>query len=787
MGPEDGGYAITDEELDTDNEDLDVEEDLKLWLQQLESSLDNKQQQHSKRSVTTPKKTYSCNNVTTNVKDSSSVTSFNGQKKKKKTDDDFDSILGELDNLAFDLDVPSPAIVKNGVTKPSEKRLQIKKNQIGEDLDSQLESALSELCELGRMVANDGIADRPLGTARRHEGTSVKKKDLEITGNSETRQMQSGLEFIEKTVKLDTTAKNFCEKPLSLKAEKAEKSKDRETLRKSSISTNSHSSGCSTLSEKSVKSNNGRSTPMENRHQASLKVFSSDGSSKAVLVDDSTTVGHLCHILADKNFVNKSLLWGIIEQIPDLLMQRILEDHQFILDEIRGWSKDSSNRLVFFETPNKYDMFDDKIRTKPHLTGVDWERQVEEQEGWLHLKADGKKSWKKMNFILRSNGLYFSKGKGKQSDAICLQLLHETEVYSGVGWKKKYKAPTDFGFALKPSLLQKNNPEHIKYLCTDNQETMRKWISLLRLAKHNQHLYTSFCQSTDNLSCLASSDERTMPPPSHDQSGLNNRPRENETDVHDEKSESVDPQSIYRSSVTRRESAAAAADSASGSKMRAQIPITPQTARILLIQEPQLIQEPRSIKETKSIKESRSFKTLPRLGSKKPPEQSSLSVSDVTITRRPSFELNPKNISWQRSASPDLPPPPPPIQLLDVADEKSPTTPKVDSIVRKSGAPPPPPPPRDLSTKLSFRGKENVQTKNFILNLQRAIGQKKRHGAGGLEQLEMPLPPPPVYSDDPSYLDLGELPPPPAELLYELQNMKKQRPPTMAKKSSKLR
>src|SRR6218665_2578082 len=37
MDPEDGGYATTDEELDSDNEDADVELDLKMWLKQLDS------------------------------------------------------------------------------------------------------------------------------------------------------------------------------------------------------------------------------------------------------------------------------------------------------------------------------------------------------------------------------------------------------------------------------------------------------------------------------------------------------------------------------------------------------------------------------------------------------------------------------------------------------------------------------------------------------------------------------------------------------------------------------
>ena len=35
-------------------------------------------------------------------------------------------------------------------------------------------------------------------------------------------------------------------------------------------------------------------------------------------------------------------------------------------------------------------------------------------------------------------------------DLICLASFEGCSVYLGVGWRKKFKSPTDFGFALKP-------------------------------------------------------------------------------------------------------------------------------------------------------------------------------------------------------------------------------------------------------------------------------------------------------------------------------------------------
>lgn len=123
-------------------------------------------------------------------------------------------------------------------------------------------------------------------------------------------------------------------------------------------------------------------------------------------------------------------------------------------------------------------------------------------EGPLYLKSESKKGWKRYHFVLRQSGLYYypkEKEKVKSSkDLMCLALFNSHNVYKGVGWKKKYKAPTDHSFALKCPKVNITG-KGMKMLCAEDNDSLQKWIMCCRIAKYGKKLVDNFKNLVEDL------------------------------------------------------------------------------------------------------------------------------------------------------------------------------------------------------------------------------------------------------------------------------------------------
>ncbi len=68
-----------------------------------------------------------------------------------------------------------------------------------------------------------------------------------------------------------------------------------------------------------------------------------------------------------------------------------------------------------------------------------------------------------------------------------------------MGWKRKFKAPTDYCFGIKHPQIQTKNPKYIRYLCVDTQRELHQWVTGIRVAKNGRALYSNYRALVDEI------------------------------------------------------------------------------------------------------------------------------------------------------------------------------------------------------------------------------------------------------------------------------------------------
>ncbi|XP_007899363.1 amyloid beta A4 precursor protein-binding family B member 1-interacting protein [Callorhinchus milii] len=242
-----------------------------------------------------------------------------------------------------------------------------------------------------------------------------------------------------------------------------------------------------------------------------VKVLMNDKSSKTLMVDETQTVREILDNLFEKSHCDCNVDWCLYEVNPDLQIERFLEDDENMVETLSLWMRDSENKLLFVEQKEKYAVFKNPQNffiAKKKDEGKDMKEKrkealleecfcgtsiiVPDLESALFVKEDGKKSWKRRYFLLRASGIYYvPKGKTKtSSDLICFIQFENVNVYYGMQYKAKYKAPTDYCFVLKHPQIQKES-QYIKYLCCDDRWNLQQWVTGIRIAKYGKTLYNN--------------------------------------------------------------------------------------------------------------------------------------------------------------------------------------------------------------------------------------------------------------------------------------------------------
>ncbi|XP_069430414.1 growth factor receptor-bound protein 14 isoform X1 [Ovis canadensis] len=286
-----------------------------------------------------------------------------------------------------------------------------------------------------------------------------------------------------------------------------------------------------------------------------IKVYSEDETSRALEVPSDITARDVCQLLILKNHYIDDHSWTLFEHLPHVGLERTIEDHELVIEVLSNWGMEEENKLYFRKNYAKYEFFKNPMYFFPeHMVSFATETNGEisptqilqmflssstypEIHGFLHAKEQGKKSWKKIYFLLRRSGLYFST-KGTSKEPRHLQFFSEfgnSDIYVSLAGKKKHGAPTNYGFCFKPN--KAGGPRDLKMLCAEEEQSRTCWVTAIRLLKYGMQLYQNYMHpyqgrsgySSQSISPMRSISENSLV--AMDFSGQKTRVIENPTEA----------------------------------------------------------------------------------------------------------------------------------------------------------------------------------------------------------------------------------------------------------------
>ncbi|XP_061419221.1 growth factor receptor-bound protein 10-like isoform X2 [Lethenteron reissneri] len=265
---------------------------------------------------------------------------------------------------------------------------------------------------------------------------------------------------------------------------------------------------------------NSESHGASNTEKMVIKVFSEDGTSRALEVPTDATARDVAQMLVQRRHFVDDNNWSLIESLVSVSIERLLEDHEEVMQVQASWGSDADSRLYFRKNYAKYEFFKTPLQFFPDQMvsncseaaatsssssssngSVPHSQLVQnffnssscpEIQGYLSVRESGKRSWKKSFFLLRRSGLYFSlKGTSKEPRHLqCFAEITESNVYTVLSPRKTHNAPSDFCFCLKPN--KACGVKDLKLLCAEDEQSKACWMTSMRLFKHGIQLYQNY-------------------------------------------------------------------------------------------------------------------------------------------------------------------------------------------------------------------------------------------------------------------------------------------------------
>ena len=252
---------------------------------------------------------------------------------------------------------------------------------------------------------------------------------------------------------------------------------------------------------------------LEKMHEANIKkmfikIYNEDKSTKHIFINEAMKILDIIILLLRKYHLNPTYNYAIIEDLPDLYIYRIFEDHQNLInDAIIYWSRDTNNRICFQQHDIKYSIFmeakdffsiDEKLSDNNLNNSLLSNATLlpDNIANILYIKDKNRKVWRKYSCILRQSGIYqISKSSLSKRDFICLLKFDSNmQLYYANNWIESLRSPTQYGFALKYAHIQKKSNKYIHYLCVNTYDEWQRWVNGIRLIQHGLQLYKNYQQ-----------------------------------------------------------------------------------------------------------------------------------------------------------------------------------------------------------------------------------------------------------------------------------------------------
>ncbi|XP_076328047.1 growth factor receptor-bound protein 10-like isoform X1 [Tachypleus tridentatus] len=266
--------------------------------------------------------------------------------------------------------------------------------------------------------------------------------------------------------------------------------------------------------------------------QVTLEFYLEDGRHHETVVEDGLRASDLCNLLTLKFCLTRSFTWTIFEQFSDLGIERSLEDHeevfQMYTDDCNLCS--SERKFIMRQNLNKYQFLRNPENFYP-LELVDLGTQMDCVTGstvltkmitvqnmlhsgknmpavqsFLWFKEPHKNSWRKYFFRLEDNVLRFSPvfDRKKPKQMYPLLDLQNSDIFLPMEGKCN-KAPTKFGFCLKPKRNLGRSATVLRWFCCASEKVQECWMVALRLAKFGKKLVENYREVKSRWNFLDSS------------------------------------------------------------------------------------------------------------------------------------------------------------------------------------------------------------------------------------------------------------------------------------------